>query len=67
MGYEKTDLSGVIPELAMRASSEFGDIPLVERGIGTLMPWADKLWAITYVAHGKRRATGRGYTRSTTS
>ena len=58
MGYEKTDLSGVIPELAMRASSEFGDIPLVECGIGTLMPWADKLWAITYVAHGETTGDG---------
>jgi hypothetical protein len=60
MGSNKTNLSGVLPELAMRASSEFGDIPLVECGIGALMPWADRLWAVTYVAHGPTTGDGTG-------
>ncbi len=42
------NISGVLPHLAVRADS----VPIRnESGIGALMPWADRLWMITYVSH----------------
>lgn len=41
------NVSGVYPHLTMTANH----MPRTEAGIGALMPWADRLWAITYVAH----------------
>jgi hypothetical protein len=46
--------SGVVPRLAMVADHS----PRSEAGIGALMPWAGRLWAITYTAH--KAATGSG-------
>jgi hypothetical protein len=41
-------ISGVVPSLAVKADH----LPArSETGIGALMPWADRLWFITYVAH----------------
>lgn len=48
-------ISGVIPSLCLKA--ELGP-PRSECGIGGLIAWADKLWAITYLSH--RKGTGRG-------
>lgn len=48
--------SGVYPHLAMTANH----FPRTEAGIGALMPWADKLWAITYVAHLSKTGSGTG-------
>ena len=31
-----------------------------ESGVGALMPWADVLWAVTYVSHRKGTGTGTG-------
>lgn len=52
----KTNISGVIPDLAMVANHS----PRTEAGIGALMPWADRLWAVTYVAHMKETGSGTG-------
>lgn len=52
----KTNISGVIPEAAMVADHS----PRTEAGIGALMPWADRLWAVTYVAHMKQTGSGTG-------
>ena len=49
--------SGVLPQLSMTAQSES---PRTEAGIGALMPWADKLWAITYPSHGAATGDGTG-------
>lgn len=50
-------LSGVVPRLAVRADL----LPVrTEGGIGALMPWAGKLWFITYVAHLARSGSGTG-------
>jgi hypothetical protein len=49
--------SGVDPALAMTGDSES---PRSESGIGALMPWADRLWAITYPAHGPGSGSGTG-------
>ena len=49
-------ISGVVPSLAMVA----GHSPRTEAGIGALMPWANRLWAITYVAHLARTGSGTG-------
>ena len=39
-------ISGVIPTLAVKAKH----LPArSETGIGALMPWADRLWFVTYV------------------
>lgn len=50
-------LSGVFPHLGLKA----GHAPArTETGIGALMPWADKLWLITYVAHKSKTGSGTG-------
>ena len=48
-------ISGVMPGLCIKA--ELGP-PRTECGIGALMPWADRLWAVSYVSH--KRGTGVG-------
>jgi hypothetical protein len=50
-------ISGVNPGLSMTAESE---APRTESGIGALMPWADKLWAVTYPSHGAATGNGTG-------
>ncbi len=51
------NISGVLPHLAVKASH----LPKrSETGIGALMPWADKLWFITYVAHKVGSGDGTG-------
>ncbi len=42
-------VNGVFPKLSV-LSDDLNSIHS-ETGIGALMPWADKLWAISYVAH----------------
>ncbi len=49
-------VSGVIPSLTMTANHS----PRTEAGIGALMPWADRLWVITYVAHMTPTGSGTG-------
>ncbi|MFO7956192.1 MAG: hypothetical protein R6X33_03750 [Candidatus Brocadiia bacterium] len=48
---------GVIPSLALKA--ELGP-PRSECGVGALMPWAGRLWAVTYVSHKKGTGVGTG-------
>jgi hypothetical protein len=49
------NISGVFPHLAVKAEH----LPhRTETGIGALMPWADRLWFVTYVAH--KAGTGGG-------
>ena len=50
-------VSGINPHLAMTGDTE---TPRSEAGIGALMPWADKLWAITYPSHGPESGSGTG-------
>lgn len=47
---------GVMPDLAVVADHT----PRSECGIGALMPWADRLWLITYVAHTASTGAGTG-------
>lgn len=48
-------ISGVVPSLAVKAEH----LPArTETGIGALMPWANRLWFVTYVAH--KAGTGGG-------
>ncbi len=42
------NINGVFPNLTILGSSDKGRS---ESGIGALVPWADKLWMIGYVAH----------------
>ena len=42
---EPPSFSGVYPSLAV--TNGHGN----ESGIGAVMPWADRLWFVTYVAH----------------
>lgn len=49
-------ISGVVPRLAVKAEHT----PRSETGIGALMPWADRLWFVTYVAHTKTTGSGTG-------
>lgn len=48
--------SGVFPHLAAMA----GHAPRTEAGIGALMPWANRLWFVTYVAHLAPTGSGTG-------
>lgn len=52
----KTQVSGVFPDLAMVA----GHSPRTEAGTGAMMPWANRLWIVTYVAHMSRTGNGTG-------
>jgi hypothetical protein len=50
-------IGGVVPSLAVTA----GHLPQrTEAGIGALMPWADRLWALSYVSHLKTSGSGTG-------
>ena len=42
------EINGVFPNLSVRAP---GAGSSSEAGIGALIPWADRLWAVGYVAH----------------
>jgi hypothetical protein len=47
-------VSGVFPHLTVSVP----EVPGSETGIGALMPWADRLWMVTYVAHISGEGTG---------
>ncbi|AKU15294.1 hypothetical protein [Luteipulveratus mongoliensis] len=49
-------ISGVVPHLGVKADH----VPRSETGIGALMPWADRLWMVTYVAHTSNTGGGTG-------
>ncbi|MCF7855036.1 MAG: hypothetical protein K9N51_09585 [Candidatus Pacebacteria bacterium] len=54
---KQVTISGVFPHLAVKAEH----VPArTETGIGALMPWAEKLWFVTYVAHKKGSGAGTG-------
>ena len=54
-GTYPSPISGVFPHLAVVAEH----IPRTETGIGALMPWADRLWFVTYPATpGMGKGTG---------
>jgi len=48
-------INGVFPKLTVYAPEDGSDS---ETGIGALIPWADKLWAVGYVAHIKGNGIG---------
>ena len=48
------EINGVYPHLAITGSHEDRS----ESGIGALLPWADKLWMVGYVAHISGSGTG---------
>jgi len=50
-------ISGIMPHLTARATI---DTVRSETGIGALMPWAGKLWFVTYVAHTACSGGGTG-------
>ncbi len=51
------NINGVFPHLAVKAEH----LPArTETGIGALIPWTNKLWFITYVAHKKGTGAGTG-------
>ena len=53
----KVNISGVFPHLGVKADH----LPRrTETGIGALMPWAGKLWFVTYVASKKGSGGGTG-------
>jgi hypothetical protein len=51
-----TSISGVFPKLGVKADH----VPRSETGIGAVMPWADRLWFVTYVAHKAGSGGGTG-------
>ncbi|WP_236974640.1 hypothetical protein [Membranihabitans maritimus] len=50
------NVSGIYPHLTMTADH----YPRTEAGIGAVMPWANRLWAVTYVAHLSGTGSGTG-------
>ncbi|HHW09591.1 MAG TPA: hypothetical protein GXX29_06425 [Firmicutes bacterium] len=51
------NISGVLPHLAVKAQH----FPRrSESGIGALMPWANRLWFVTYVSHKAPSGAGTG-------
>jgi hypothetical protein len=55
-GQSTPSVSGIFPNLAMVANHS----PRTEAGAGGLMPWANRLWVITYVAHMSPSGSGTG-------
>ena len=54
---DRININGTFPHLAVKA----GHLPKrTETGIGALMPWADRLWFVTYVAHKSNSGSGTG-------
>lgn len=49
-------VSGVFPQLGMVADHS----PRTEAGTGALVPWAGRLWVVTYVAHTSATGSGTG-------
>jgi len=49
-------ISGVFPNLAMVANHS----PRSEAGTGAMMPWANRLWIVTYTAHTDATGSGTG-------
>jgi len=56
-GRRPFNVSGIMPHLALKA--ELGP-PRTECGVGALMAWADRLWAVTYVSHKAGSGVGTG-------
>ena len=54
---EPVNIGGVFPHLAVKAAHHPAR---TETGIGALMPWADRLWFVTYVAHKQGSGAGTG-------
>lgn len=52
---EHVNISGVYPHLAM-TNNESSEV-----GIGAIVPWADRLWAITYTGHQPKGSTDKLY------
>ena len=53
---DPVNVGGVFPSVAAVAEHS----PRTESGIGALMPWANRLWFVTYVAHTKSTGAGTG-------
>jgi len=51
------NISGILPGLCLKAG--LGP-PRTECGVGALMPWADRLWAVTYVSSKSKSGVGTG-------
>lgn len=56
-GSNMVHIGGTFPSLAVKARHSPAR---TETGIGALMPWADRLWFITYVAHKAGTGSGTG-------
>ena len=52
---QRVQIGGVFPHITVMAPGAGSDS---ETGIGALIPWADRLWAIGYVAHVKGAGIG---------
>jgi hypothetical protein len=50
----RVQIGGVFPDMAIVSEH----VPRTEAGIGALIPWADRLWVIGYVAHIKGSGLG---------
>ncbi|WP_152363314.1 hypothetical protein [Microlunatus speluncae] len=57
MSSQPFSISGVVPSLAVKADHA---PRRTETGIGALMPWADRLWFVSYVAHKAPSGGGTG-------
>ncbi|HUU42504.1 MAG TPA: hypothetical protein VMX57_01920, partial [Planctomycetota bacterium] len=51
-------VSGVMPHLSLKAG--LGP-PRTECGVGALMAWADRLWALSYVSSSRGSGVGTGF------
>lgn len=57
MSTNHVNVSGVFPHLTVKADMT---PKRTETGIGALMPWAGKLWMVSYVAHTAATGSGTG-------
>jgi hypothetical protein len=57
-------VSGIYPHLTVFNSDPKRDRPAMENGLGAIVPWAGKLWSMTYTSHDLGKGNDKLFTVS---
>ncbi len=61
---EPLHVSGIYPHLTVFNSDPKRDRPAMESGLGAVVPWAGKLWSMTYTSHDLGKGNDKLFTIS---
>ena len=61
---EPLHVSGIYPHLTVFNSDPKRDRPAMESGLGAVVPWAGKLWSMTYTSHDLGKGNDKLFTVS---